>query len=299
MRIDEVFDGEWKSPEEYLIKCPYCGDHKTHNHCFVNIVKGMFMCHFCSETGTVDRLMKDHGEGEQVERGPGIFEKTRHEETDFNEFKTVSGMKSTVDRMALTYLKDRGFDRKEIEKFDIRYGDFGRYFGRIIFPIKEDGHVVSFVSRSFLKAVKPKYLFPHHGETSLTTNECMWGWDKAMENGAMRVLITEGVIDAIALGRAGYYSVSLNSKQLGIAQKMKLLTLPKDVIFVVMLDGDAHRDGLKVAKSLRAFGRETYMTLLEKDEDPDSITVERLHDVLLTRTYPVDVNLALKVYLGI
>lgn len=299
MTIDEAFEGEWKSPEEYLIKCPYCGDHKTHNHCFVNTVKGQFICHFCGEVGTVERLMRDHGEGEQVERGPGVFEKTRHEATDFSDFKSVSGMKSTVDRMALTYLKDRGFDKEEIKKFDIRYGDYGRYFGRIIFPIKEDGKVVSFVTRSFLKAVRPKYLFPQHGETPLTTNECMWGWDKALKNGAMRVLITEGVIDAIALSRAGYYSVSLNSKQLGIAQRTKLLALPKECMFSVMLDGDAHREGLKVGKELRSFGRKTYVTLLDEDEDPDSILVDRLHEALLVDTYPVDVNLALKVYLGL
>ena len=40
------------------------------------------------------------------------------------------------------------------------------------------------------------------------------------------------------------------------------------------------------------------MALLNKDEDPDSITEERLTEVLRTRTFRVDANLAMKVYLG-
>ena len=107
MTIEDVFEGEWKGPNEYLIKCPYCGDHKTHNHCYVNVVSGLFICHHCGEAGTLDRLLQDHGDGEEVEREPGMKEKVRHDETRITDFPTVTGMSSTLDTMALTYLKSR------------------------------------------------------------------------------------------------------------------------------------------------------------------------------------------------
>lgn len=298
--IDEVFDGEWKSPEEYLIKCPYCGDHTTHNHCYVNIVKGKFICHRCGEAGVIARLLRDHGDGEQVEREPGMVEKTRYEEVDINSFKLVTGMSNTIDRMALTYLTERGFSKKELSLYDVRFSDFGRYYGRVMFPIVEFGEYVSFISRSFMDKVHPPYLFPHHGETKLTTNECLWGWDQARKLGLKlkQVILTEGIIDAVAINRMGYFGMSLHSKQLGDGQLLKLLRLSKTIKFIVMLDGDAKSDGLKVAKKLYDFGRDVEMSLLHKEEDPDMLSKSRLEHVLVFNTLPVDVNLAMQVYLG-
>jgi 5S rRNA maturation endonuclease (ribonuclease M5) len=295
--IEDVFEGEWKSPEEYLIMCPYCGDHKTHNHCYVNVVKGVFSCHYCGETGSLDRLMQDHGDGEQVEREPGMKEKDRHEELDLDQFKPITGMTSTMDRMALSYLTGRGFSRQEITDYKLLYSDFGRFYGRVIFPIVEFGATVCFIARSYIRPVHPKYLFPRHGETQLTTNECLWGWDEAMAKRPDRIIITEGVIDSMALRRVGDFSVSIHSKQIGQAQLMKLLRLPKTTQFVVMLDGDARKDGLKVAKVLAGYGRQTVMALLDNGEDPANITKERVDEVLKIRTFAVDVNLAMKVYL--
>lgn len=299
--IEDVFEGIWKSQTEYLIKCPYCGDHKTHNHCYVNTDKGMFMCHHCGEAGPIERLLQDHGGGEEIERGPGIVEKPRHEEIDVRLFKQVTGMHNTMDRMALTYLKSRGLSKSEIEVYQIRYMDFGRYYGRVIFPVIENNDYVSFIARSFMETVNPKYLFPHHGETKLTTNECMWGWNHAKGFRQDNVILVEGVLDAISVNRKSnrdWGAVALHSKQLGEPQLRKLLRLDRNIRFTVMMDGDAHKDGLKIAKKLRGYGRDVKMSLLNKDEDPDSITSERMTEVLFHRTFRVDVNLAMKVYFG-
>jgi len=299
--IEDVFEGVWKSQVEYLIKCPYCGDHRTHNHCYVNTDKGMFMCHHCGEAGPIERLMQDHADGEEIERGPGIVEKARHEEIDVRLFKQVTGMHNTMDRMALTYLKSRGLSKSEIAVYKIRYMDFGRYYGRVIFPVIENTDYVSFVARSFMEKVRPKYLFPHHGETKLTTNECMWGWNCVKGFRQDLVILVEGIFDAVSINRKSHRNcggVALHSKQLGEAQLRKLLNLDRFTQFIVMMDGDAHKDGLKIAKKLKSYGRDVKMALLNKDEDPDSITEERLTEVLRTRTFRVDANLAMKVYLG-
>ena len=295
--IENVFEGEWKSEEEYLIKCPYCGDHKTHNHCYINVVKGVFSCHFCGEAGSLNRLLKDHGDGEQVERESGMKEKERHEQVDFTQFKLVTGINSTLDRMALTYLVGRGFNKQEIKDFNVGFSDFGRFYGRVIFPIIEFDKVVSFAGRSFLKAVHPKYLFPRHGQTKLTTNECLWNWDRAMIEQPKKVIITEGIIDAINIHRLGYFAVSIHSKQLGKGQLLKLLKLPKTTEFIVMLDDDAHKEGLKISKVLSDFGRNVKMAMLYDLKDPAELDLRDLQFVLNEQTFPVDVNLAMKVYI--
>jgi len=297
--IEDVFEGEWKSPDEYLIKCPYCGDHRTHNHCYVNVVKGMFICHRCSEAGTIERLVEDHGDGEEIEPVPGMVEKRRYDEVKITDFKPITGMSGPMDRLALSYLKGRGVTRELIDIYGIRFSDFGRYYGRVIFPVVEKSDTVCFIARSFLEEAKPKYLFPHHGETLLTSNECVWGLNHAQIY--TNIVIVEGVLDAIRVTQfapLNIGAVSLHSKQMGEAQLLKLLKLPHDPKFIVMLDGDAYKDGLKVAGKLKTFGRNVTMALLDKDEDPGDMIKERLEEVLKFRTFPVNANLAVKVYLG-
>jgi len=290
MNIEDVFKGEWKSTDEYLIRCPYCGDHKTHNHCFVNPVVGRFMCHFCGESGTLDRLLKDHGDGVEIERSPGTFEKKKFNEIDWSQFKLVTGIDSTMDRLALKYLNSRGVTRDMICEYDIRFSDYGRYYGRVLIPICEtnlngDVEVVSFMARSFIDKVKPKYLYPHHGETKLTTSECVFNWDwfkdsknisKNMCSMTCIPVIVEGGFDAIAVSEvAGYGGLSILSKQMSVAQLNKLLRLA-DRTFYVLLDGDARKEAVKIAKTLSSYGRTVYIGDLPVSKDPASLETRDL-----------------------
>lgn len=285
MNIEDVFSGEWKSQNEYLIRCPYCGDHKTHNHCFVNTVKGRFMCHYCGENGLLLRLLKEHGDGVEIERSSGTFEKKKFHEVDWKQFRLVTGMSSTMDRMALKYLEGRGITKDEIGKYDIRYSDYGRYYGRVLIPIYEtnvegDAEVMSFMARSFINKVKPKYLYPHHGETKLTTSECVFNWDYLLDEWPRKSVIVEGGFDAIAVSAlVGYEGLSILSKQMSQAQLNKLLRLT-DRTFYVLLDGDARKDSIKIAKKLESYGRQTYVAELSGDDDPASVETIVLNDVL-------------------
>lgn len=297
MNIADVFKGEWKSQNEYLIRCPYCGDHKTHNHCFVNPVKGRFMCHYCGENGFLLRLLKEHGDGVEIERSAGTFEKKKFKEVDWKQFRLVTGMNSTMDRMALTYLKSRGITKDEIIDYDIRYSDYGRYYGRVLIPIYEtnvegDSEMMSFMARSFIDKVKPKYLYPHHGETKLTTSECIFNWDCQLEVGSNVPVIVEGGFDAIAVSAVvGYEGLSILSKQMSQAQLNKLLRLA-DRTFYVLLDGDARKDAIKIAKKLESYGRQVYVAELSGDDDPASIDIHVLEDVLVNAVrYTWDIDL--------
>jgi len=279
MLIDDIFDGEWKSNQEYCIRCPYCGDHPTHNHCYVNAEVGFFICHFCGKKGTIRQLALDYGNGDEIESGPGLVEKERHTETDFLQFRKVTGIHDQLDRQALKYLKSRGFTKELIRFYNIKFASFGRYYGRVLVPILEDGRIVCFVARSFLEGVKPKYLFPHHGETINTTSECMFGWDAVRKNNPPYVVIVEGIFDAI-LGsvKDGGAFIAINGKQLHNGQLFKLLKL--DTCFYIMLDGDALDGAMRIARTLKGFGHIPKLCRLSGEEDPASITKERMKEVL-------------------
>ena len=94
LNIEQIFPGgEWKNEDEYIIRCPICGDHRTHNHCHLNPQKGVYHCFYCGEGGSLARLIKEYAEEKgQVEPRKGIIEKKKHPETDFEKFSKIYGL---------------------------------------------------------------------------------------------------------------------------------------------------------------------------------------------------------------
>ncbi len=295
MKIDDIFDGVWSTDTEYLIKCPYCGDHKTHNHCFINPVTGFFICHYCSEVGTVEKIVKDFGNGESVERSKGAVAKHKSVEIEFHKFHKVSGMKNQLDRMCLTYLKSRGMKKEEVMSYDIRFASYGRYYNRVIFPIVEEGQVVCFVARAISDATKPKYLFPSYGEMLLTTGECLWGLNWALNSGLEQVLIVEGIFDGIATSEY-FQTVVLSGKRMTNSQLFKLLRLSRKTVFTIMLDGDARKNIKAIADKLTSYDRKVKVIFLKDKQDPASLTEEEILNAYLNRQ---DWNLNLNIKLSL
>lgn len=284
MTIDEIFEGVWILDVEYLIQCPYCGDHHTHDHCYINVEKQVFVCHYCGESGVLKKLLKDFGDGAKVLKKAGRERKKYNRITseEFEKLWIVTGTKGTNDKLALRYLRERGLTRLEIEKYDIRYASNGRYFGRVIIPVYEENEMVCFIARSFLDFVEPKYLFPHHGETKLTTNEAIFGYDDAMKttrDGLQEnFVLVEGVFDAMAVNKSTCdIGLAIMSKSLSEGQLYKLLKL--DGWFFIMLDPDAKKDALKVAEKLSAYGREVKIAFLQ-DKDPAASFREDIAEAL-------------------
>jgi len=270
MNIEEIFPGGvWKKEDEYVISCPYCpgGDHPDHGHCYINPTEiWWFHCFLCGAEGPLTKLLKEHGGGASVEPKE-VEKKTELALTDFNKFKPVRGLEGALDRLALTYLKGRGLWEDDIHNYDIRYSVHGRYYGRVLFPIYEHDTVVCFVGRSFLESfIRPPYLLPRSGETILTTSEAIFGYDMARRNSDLSsVVVTEGVFDAIAINHLdipGTWGVAIMSKALSEGQLFKLLKLPRNTTFYMMLDADARDDAILIAKRLHAYGRVVRMGIL-------------------------------------
>lgn len=276
MTIEELFpDGKWRDENNYQIRCPYCGDHATHNHCDINVTEPMrFHCFFCGAHGTLGKLLKDQDKYIKLKPRTGVTEKKKYELLDFSQFKKVTGRTGTLDRLALAYLTTkRGLAEEEIKMYDIRFASTGRFYGRVLIPIYEAGEVINFIARAFLPFVQPKYLFPHHGETLATTSEAIFGYS-SFTNCAMGIyVIVEGVFDAIRVNRRagdlGIVGLAIMSSHLSTGQLNKLLELKKPGFFV-MLDADAHVKGLRVAEALAKYDRAVRLCLLSSG-DPDSL----------------------------
>lgn len=278
MQIEDVFDGEWQSSGEFLIRCPVCGDHSTHNHCFINLRKQTFYCHYQGCSGWLGGLIKEHKDVE-LEPRTGITEKKKYPPVDFNQFNMITGIENSNDRLAMAYLKRRGIDKDEIELYSIGYctNTTNRYYGRIILPITENEEIVCLSARSFLPFIKPSYLFPHYGETINTAGEVIWGYDRASVYSEIAITLVEGIFDAIAINqktKMNMYGLALLNKAMTKSQLNKLLRLDKSIRFFIMLDSDAKKDSLKIARELSNYGRKVYLCLLPEG-DPSSCSQEQ------------------------
>lgn len=303
MDIQDMFpDGEWKSNEEYLVRCPYCGDHPTHSHCYINVNSGMFYCHYCGEAGTAVRLSKDFGDGTlDVTPDEDYPVKVKYKDgIDFELFPKITGTKNLLDRMARTYLiQKRGMTEEEIESYNIRYTDYGKFYGRVIFPIYEDNKVVCFMARSFIEALTPPWRFPAKGETLLTASECLFCYDDCLETDSEKVVIVEGAFDAMNLNRMSkypgldYFSLSLQGKRLHDTQLNKLLRFSKESQFYIMLDSDARKAELEVGRKLRMYGRKVKLCQLETGDPGDMGYEWELADVL-SNAKELDISLEVK-----
>jgi hypothetical protein len=277
--IEDIFpDGQWASEEEYLMRCPICGD-GSHNHCYVNVRKRLYNCYYCGEGGTLSYLLKQFGGGRNIEldEAPRCVAKHKVEPTDFWSFSELTESCSSTGRQALHYLSQRGIEPYEAALYQLRYAEQGRYKGRVIIPIFDQRRerVICFSARSFTGDV-PKYLFPSKGETPATTSESVFGihWAHEYRN----VVLVEGAFDAMSINRklgAEWCGMALLSKHLCQGQLLKILHLPRQLNFYVMMDADAHDATLKIAHRLAGPNPNVWACQL-KQGDPDGATAAEI-----------------------
>ena len=282
MNIEDIFpDGVWTADNEYLVQCPVCGD-GDHNHCYINIEKKVFFCHRNGCKGPLSKILKQDIDLEPTRK---VIQRDI-EEIDFSQFPKVTGENGFNDKMALAYLNGRGLDRDDINYYDIRYAPSGSFFGRVLIPIYENRRLVCFVGRGFLQFIEPKYLFPKKRQTLLTISESIFGFDKVFTTPKKRVFLTEGVFDAMAVDKKlGGLGLALMTKHMSNGQLYKLVSLPSDVSFWVLLDSDAQQEGIRIAGTLKAWGRKSMFVPLQNG-DPDSADREQLAEALrLARPY--------------
>jgi hypothetical protein len=241
--------------------CPSCaeeGKGRGKHKLAVNYKKNIFRCWVCgfekNMHGRIPYLIKrfgnskilkeykllrpDDDNGESIRPVPvkvdlnlpkGFTKLTKENSTHFK-FDT-----------AYRYVTERGITDEMIEYYNIGYTVVGKYHDRIIIPSYDEfGDLNYFVSRSWEKRAKSKYLNPDVEKKDIIFNEDKINWDST-------IYLVEGAFDHIVIPN----SIPLLGKALSDQLKFKLHDRANANI-VIVLDDDAYEDAMNIYRDLNS-----------------------------------------------
>ncbi len=217
--IYNIFDGDVKGvneSEQLKVNCPRCQqrdglpypDGKYNLE--INTAKRVFRCWKCDEpkfSGSLGKLIRTYGSNGDYEiyksyasiLGEFTYKDDDVEEIVVNlpkEFISFAEMDINNDEHIEAYnylIFDRRIPREKILKYRLGFCLEGKYKNRIIIPSYDIyGEINYFVSRSYDKKNKLKYLNPKVNKSLFIFDEGYIDWDKT-------VYIVEGVFDMLSL----------------------------------------------------------------------------------------------------
>ena len=250
-----------KGGKELSFPCPKCGGPKFD----VNISKGVFNCFSgkCGYKGKLSELIEGWNRQTYRETLPTQLSEATTQKCE------IPGFRPMPTQAGEEYLRKRGI----VGRFACGSSIHLELRGRLVIPIIEEGHIVSYTARA-IDGRKPKDIAgPDKGQY-------LYGLDDVVADDT--VVIVEGVFDCEAVKRAGYKSVALLGTNLTDVQLGKLLAKKPGVI-VLLFDGDdAGCIGMQKAlkKIIRRTHTEAYAQIMPPDKDPDDLSPEELRELL-------------------
>ena len=253
----------YKSNDEFLFRCPYCGHHK---HKFsVNIEKNVYKCWICDARGkNIFRVIRKFGNFKQKEKWKelsgenknlgdigSLFDKVETSETVEEILKMPEGFRtltknynSKSNKRALNYLISRDIGREEILKWKIGYCDSGAFRDRIIIPsFNNEGNLNYFIARTYADNYK-RYLNPSVSR-DIIFNELYVDFSE-------EVTIVEGVFDAIKAKNP----VPILGSTIRETSKLFTRIVENDTPVLLALDPDAKKKTDAIKKLFLKYGIE-------------------------------------------
>ena len=280
--VYDRFSSVYSTNKSYRVRthCPFCNKEDTRGHFYIHIPLRLVYCQKCKydprwlpkflsdmESITVDEaiafLTDDDlylGEKKTVDDIVGSILETGSNEEEFEYNAIVLGDEFVpileiigfplIDervKVARDYILNRGISEEDIRNYNIMYCYEGKFAGRVIVPTYWQGDLVTFVARDLYNTGAPKYLVPEANDNS----NFLFNYDNVLGS---RVVVTEGVFDAIAVGAnaVATFGKSLSSRQ------ASLLNAFSEVIFY--WDVDAYEQVAKYAKNINGVVRKVLQT---------------------------------------
>ena len=289
--------GRAASRSEYVGLCPL---HKESQPSFyVNTRKNVFYCHGCGQGGDLIRFV-------QLWRGLSFHQSLASLDSEIApeaDSTAVLELAATfyrrqLDRYpeALNYLHRRGLhDPVLIRELDIGYapgGTLRRYltgqgysfavlrrlglinargadalYQRIVFPLRQDEHIVNLYGRSIGSAFAHRFLPGGKGG--------LYAWEKVRN--CSEVILVEGLFDYAALRQAGFHNVTCSlGTYLNDSQLCQLCEGERKMY--VTFDVDQNQSGQQAAEQLArrlvTHGIAARRVLLPEGHDPNSFFVQ-------------------------
>lgn len=239
-----------RSGEDYKVTCPSCGgEYKM----YVNFKKGIYHCFRCHSKGRVSKDLRD-----AIVATPAPAEKKAEPLPEH--LNSI-----TANPVARRYLQDRGIKPMN----DWGFCSFGRYYDRIIIPLKCFGKYWGFQARTVDEYEPRRYL----SSKGLPIHQLLWGFDETARQTNHSVIITEGVFAArwVNQNRLGISAIAAFTKRLSPKQASTIATRFKTCF--IAFDSDAVSEALEASWLLYRYGVDTHVIQMKR-KGPDDHTVD-------------------------
>jgi hypothetical protein len=281
-------DGE---PDEIWVCCPFCVD-KGHRpdqrfRLGVNLSTGKahcFNCDYSSRKGLIDLLRKMGSSAMDLHISMDDFANVTNKKPSkvilpfgFEKLEDVDENDGVLGQ-ARRYVKKRGISLRQLHEHEIGAtvaDDLYRY--RVIFPIRRDKRLVGLVARDWTGTKDKKFI-------NSSGNKSVYNADPA-KYGTKMVVVSEGVVKALAIERAFTYKVcsaALLGNRMSSEQEPQLAEFEEVVLFP---DPDkAGMDGfLSVAAKLETVVKKVSMAWPWPKQQADDMEAEEILEAVKNR----------------
>ena len=252
-QLKRIFPEARKGPNgEWLVNCPECpkrvGKTDNKHHLYVNPNKfnaktqktGSWYCHRCGFAGWgVEQfgiIVKELNKKADLQRlrMAQLEEKAHYAAVEYPEYFSTSFSDSNSGKACYNYLtKVRGIPHYKIMYYKLGYCYAGKFKDCVVLPVYHDDALVFYIARNIYMKRYINASLPNRAILFNLRNQ-------------KRIIITEGIFDAISVGLDG---VALMGKFLKDEQK-KLLMKAYPSLTYILLDKDAKKDAVKIAQTL-------------------------------------------------
>jgi DNA primase len=283
--------------EDVFINCPFHNDQKP--SCEVNIHNGLFHCFGCGESGSFAKLLAEIEnipldeakrrimDGESIDSVHEDLKKKLLDMDDEKELPKFFDLDSfnkvfapVAGTAGMNYLKKRNISEKTAERYNLRWGDHGKWENRIIIPICTDkGKLLTWAGRTIIKDLQPKTR-KVGGRSSLFT---LFGLYQILDEAKIRkvpyLIVCEGEFDAMYLMQNGYYAVATMGTAKLTGEQMALLKRHCASV-VWSYDGDnagrrAQKEGFMMTKKIMR----SFTISLPEGKDPNDLTPDEIRKI--------------------
>jgi DNA primase len=282
---------------EFVGLCPL--HEETRPSFYVNTRKDVFYCHGCGKGGDLIRFVQLSRRLSFRQSLACLDSQTTPEADPVAVIEQAAAFyRQQLDQHpeAMRYLNQRGLhDRALIRELEIGYapgGSLRRHltaqgycfdllrqvgllnvngsdalYQRIVFPLRQDEHIVNLYGRSIGAAFAHRFLPGTKGG--------LYAWEKVRH--CPEVIVVEGLFDYAVLRQAGFHNVTCSlGTHLNVDQFLQLCNGSRTVYLT--FDLDANQSGQQAAEQLAhrlgAHGITARRVLLPQDHDPNSFFVQ-------------------------
>ena len=197
-------------------------------------------------------------------------------EEDFAEFFPILKSGNDNENTPLGYMKSRGFDWLDLERYNVHFALSGRYSYRVIIPCYENFRLVYFTARSYINQ-QPTYLNPANSRCPLNRNEVVFNIDNVVPGEP--VVICEGQLNAMTVHGT---AVATLGKAVTTAQLQRLLSKHAGE-YICALDRDAWTENVSLANRIESTGHKVSLVQWPEGHDAASLGREECSRVIAGR----------------